>query len=1260
MGGGAGGSGFTGTAGNEGEGDSNAAGGGGGGGAGGGAGGAGGSSGGDVGGTGGDGGANGNGSGTVSLDNAGTIAGAVGGNGTSGSGPSNANGGGGGGAGGYGVITTGTGASSNSAAVTAGNGGNGGDGQASGGNNGGNGGSGGDGGIGWQFTASGATLTNTGTITGGNGGAGGAGGFGAGNVGVGGAGIVGTGLAIVNSGTISGGNAGSGGSRANAITFAGGTNVLEVRSGSTINGNVQAASLADTLRLGGSADASLNVATIGTAAQYRGFGVYEKTGSSTWTLTGTTTATTSWTVSAGTLSVAENGSLGANASTLTLAGGTLRATANFANAHALTLNSGTTNTIDVDSGVTLFQSRAIGGTGGLTKTGDGSLWLNAINAYEGGTTIKGGKVAISADDGLGAANGSVTLDGGTLQFAEALILASTRTLTLGGAGGTIETGGFSASTISQSIGGTGGLTKIGGTTLLLSGNSTYAGGTTVSGGTLRIGADNALPTTGGLTVNGTGVLDLGGFRQTVGRFQSSGLLAGVRLENGAVLTAGDSSDTTVAAYLVGDATGAFVKQGSGTMTITNAGNTYGGGTTVTGGLINFTSLGNFGTGNITLNGGGLQWATGNTIDVSRRLDPLGPGGGTFDTNGNTVMLASAISGSGGLTKAGLGTLILTGANTYGGGTTVSGGTLQGTTATLQGNIANNAAVVFSQSGNGTYAGSLSGTGSLALQGGGTYTFTGTGSFSGPTTVTGSGLVVNGSIASTVTLDSASSIGGSGTIGGLVSNGGTLAPGNSIGTLTVNGNFVQTGGTYVVEANAQGQSDRVSVNGSATISGAAVQAVASGSYATSATYTILSATGGVSGTYSGVTSNYAFLTPSLSYTANSVLLTLALEGATPFSGFGGNTGNQRAVGAALDQTWASATGDFATVVGALANLTTSQAAPALNAVSGQPYADIGTTNVAGAALFMNTLGQQMANARSGTAPGARVALAQACEIEACDDTRRLSAWFSGLGGLGSIQGNGNASTLTYNVGGGAAGIDYRLDPRFLVGLGVGYAHGTQWVSGLMGQGWSDSVSVAAYGSFMQSAFYADALAGYAYIGNQMQRQIQIPGLQPRTASGSAGANQALAQVETGYRVGLWDRASVTPFARFQASSSTQNGFTESGANSLNLTVAQQTTSSVRSVLGAALDSTIGAFGFGLRLGWQHEYANVGRPITASFAGAPSASFTVYGATPTRDAAIVGFSATTAIAAATQLYLRYDGELGAGTDSHALTAGLRLSW
>jgi uncharacterized protein with beta-barrel porin domain len=327
------------------------------------------------------------------------------------------------------------------------------------------------------------------------------------------------------------------------------------------------------------------------------------------------------------------------------------------------------------------------------------------------------------------------------------------------------------------------------------------------------------------------------------------------------------------------------------------------------------------------------------------------------------------------------------------------------------------------------------------------------------------------------------------------------------------------------------------------------------------------------------------------------------------------------------------------------------------------------NVQVGMLFMNAVGQQMALARGNTSGGGqRQALAQACELASCDAASPWGAWASAVGGLGSVAGNGNSSTLTYNFGGAAAGIDYRVDPHFLVGLSAGYAAGNQWVDSFMGRGWTDSVSFMAYGSFTQQGFYTDALAGYAWSGNQMQRQILISGLQPRTANGSTGANQFLGQVETGYKLGIYPPAlaTLTPFARFQVTTLTQNGFSEWGsANSLNLSVAQQNTTSLRSTFGAELAGAIGlgdtrSLDLALRLGWMHDYADTARPITAAFAGAPSNAFTVYGATPQRDAATIGFSASTAIAQATSIYLRYDGAIGSGNDNHTLNIGARITW
>jgi outer membrane autotransporter protein len=939
-----------------------------------------------------------------------------------------------------------------------------------------------------------------------------------------------------------------------------------------------------------------------------------------------------------------------------------------------------------------------GGPAGQINISTGTLLLTN-NARIGSTTMAGsqaGTVSIAVH-ALTVANGAEVFVTPTSTGLWVLRISASETITLDNGiirnaevVGPITSKGGTLESIRDflPVAGTS-LTTISGTTVM-QGASTYVRGTTVNGGTLQLAPGASLAATGALTVNG-GTFDLGNNVQTVGALAGTG--GTIALGSGTLTTA-STTNTSLASAITGS--GSLVKQGGGTLTLTGASN-YSGGTTIAGGLINFAAANNLGTGTITLNGGGLQWAAGtNQIDISGRLAPLGTNGGTFDTNGNNVTFATALSGPGGLTKSGLGTLTLSGSNTYQGGTTVNAGTLQlapgasllaGSALTLTGGtfaINGNASLgalsgtggvinlisgtlTADSSSNTTLAAAITGGGAFTKAGSGTLSLTGANTYTGPTTVNGGTLAVNGSITSNVNVNVGGTLGGSGVINGNVTTLGTLAPGNSIGTLTVNGNYVQSAGsTYAVEVNAAGQSDKLIVAGTATIAGGTVAVQAqSGSYARNTTYTILTANGGLSGAYSSVTSNFAFLTPSLSYDANNVYLSLLMN-QSAFAA-GARTANQYAVGTVIDQNWTSASGDFATVLNALSVLNTQQGPYALNQLSGQPYADFGTANLASNTLFMNALGQQMALARGGAGVGQRQALAQACELEACDATSPFSVWASGLGGFGSVQGDGNSQTFTYNLGGAAAGIDYRVTPSLLLGIGAGYTSGTQWTDTFSGKGWTNAVSVAAYGSFTMAGFYADLLAGYAWSNNQLQRQITIPGLQPRTANGSTGANQFLGQAEIGYQVPVYApaAASITPFARLQVIGVNQAAFNEWGANSLSLNVQQQTTNSLRSTLGAQLNGAIGlgdtrTLDMALRLGWLHEYAYTGRPVTAAFAGAPAAAFTVYGATPQRDAAAIGFQASTNVAAATQIYFRYDGDIGSGTDNHALNLGLRISW
>ncbi|MBR1222981.1 autotransporter domain-containing protein [Bradyrhizobium sp. U87765 SZCCT0131] len=182
---------------------------------------------------------------------------------------------------------------------------------------------------------SGGTVVNNGIIQGGNGGnrntsgslgqAGGTGSGGAlGSTGGaitsgGGAGIVGGELSIVNNGSIIGGTAIT---QADAITFTGGTNRLELWSGSTISGTVDATQgTSSTLALGGPASGQFDVSLIGATAQYRGFQSLEKTGAGTWTLTGTATFTGPVKIDGGTLTV--NGDISTAVLTTVNAGGTL-------------------------------------------------------------------------------------------------------------------------------------------------------------------------------------------------------------------------------------------------------------------------------------------------------------------------------------------------------------------------------------------------------------------------------------------------------------------------------------------------------------------------------------------------------------------------------------------------------------------------------------------------------------------------------------------------------------------------------------------------------------------------------------------------------------------------------------------------------------------------------------------------------------------------------------------------------------------------
>ena len=230
---------------------------------------------------------------------------------------------------------------------------------------------------------------------------------------------------------------------------------------------------------------------------------------------------------------------------------------------------------------------------------------------------------------------------------------------------------------------------------------------------------------------------------------SGGLLIGTTaslqgaITNNAAVTFDQTFDGAYAGVMSG--TGGLTKTGTGTLTLSGA-NTYTGGTFVDGGILRAAIANALGTGTLTV-------ASGATLDLNGFNQAVGSlsGAGNFtlgsaslSTGGNNAdsTFAGGLSGSGSLTKTGTGVLTLSGQNTYTGGTTVSGGSLVGTTSSLQGNILNHGTLVFDQLLTGTYSGVMSGTGGLEKKGTGALTLSGANSYTGGTTVWSGSLIGN--------------------------------------------------------------------------------------------------------------------------------------------------------------------------------------------------------------------------------------------------------------------------------------------------------------------------------------------------------------------------------------------------------------------------------------------------------------------------------------------------------------------------------------
>ena len=563
---------------------------------------------------------------------------------------------------------------------------------------------------------------------------------------------------------------------------------------------------------------------------------FVKGGSGRVSLTGANSYTGGTTLSGGTLAVSSiaNGgvasSIGASTadpSNLVIESGTLEYTgATAATDRGFTLvNGGPSRTIQItDGNANLTFSGVVSGPddAGFIKTGAGTLTLaNAANTYTGVTTVSGGTLSVNtlANGGVASGIGAATADpanlvlqnAGGLQYTGGTV-ASDRGLTLGTGNGRIGVSNAATTlTLSSAAIGSGGLIKEGTGTLLLSGTNLYAGGTTITAGTLRAGSAQAFGSqTALLTVNAGATLDLAGFANKVGALAGGGAVT----LGSATLTSGGVNGTFTGAI---SGSGGFFQSAGGTQTIVGCNNNYTGATTVSGGTLSVNCIANGGvasgigassgaSANLVLTNGNLIY-TGTSTSTNRGFTLGGTGTLTVSDPTATLQFSGAVVGTGALQKAGAGTLVLSGVNTYTGGTSITAGILRaGSTSAfgtggftlantagatldlagfnntvgylngggaLGGNITLGSATLTLNwpSGIANYAGAISGSGGLVKNGGVTQILSGCGSsYTGSTTINGGAIEVaclaNGGSNSAIGASSASA-------SNLALNGGTL-------------------------------------------------------------------------------------------------------------------------------------------------------------------------------------------------------------------------------------------------------------------------------------------------------------------------------------------------------------------------------------------------------------------------------------------------------------------------------------------------------
>ncbi|MCF8033735.1 MAG: autotransporter domain-containing protein [Desulfarculaceae bacterium] len=541
-------------------------------------------------------------------------------------------------------------------------------------------------------------------------------------------------------------------------------------------------------------------------------------------------------------------------------------------------------------------------------------------------------------------------------------------------------------------------------------------------------------------------------------------------------------------------------------------------------------------------------------------------------------------------------------------------------------------------------------------------------YGGTTTLTGSWNVSQGVVVeaggeakisgelSAATVINRGVLSGTGRLSAQVTNHGTISPGNSIGTLSISGDFTNSSSGVLEVELARGKSDLLAISGTATLNGGTVRAsLARAVYLGNETWKVLSA-GNIVGACDTLvfTTSSATLSLSLDTGAQALALALARKSYADF----GQDSAARAMGRALDglvpQVVGRTDGLASLIIAMDFTYSATQISDLLNRLVPRMYTAYSWASLQSTQAFSQAIGQELDQER-----GPRPEPAPRPDKE---QERDIKFWMRLLDAKASREGGSSAMGYGQDLSGVVLGGRGRPATWLDLGGALGFTRGDLSWDAPASWGRMDNLHAGLYGRASQGAWHVRGDVALTYHDAEAHRPLALSG-NGATAQADFSGLGWLAGLRAGYdfRPGVWR---LGPVAGLRYTRAQLDGFNESGSDELGMAVGGQSADSLQSSLGLEATAAWELGGVGLRprasAAWWHEFITDPYTTEASFLGYASDPFTMDGLGPPADYLALSAGLEAQITGRLQAGLELSLALGDDYYAQAVNLGLRFSF